>query len=152
MEGFRICALSDALRLALLADGKEVRVELISNLLKDAAFENQAELLDDDDFLPTASMFLIFADFSDLLGRALGHEIEPEGFALDWAEDYPQLRRACMRVQAIVVETMCAAGRQFKQAHGFDPGDVFTRMLTDDTTPEIAAAQLEKERNHLTIH
>lgn len=152
MEGFLISTLSDMLRLALLADGKEVRAEAISKLLKDVALENQAEVLADDDFLPATSMFLIFADFSDMLGQSLGHEIEPDGFALDWADDYPQLQRACMEIQKIVVEAMGAAGRQLKQAHGFDPGDVFIRMLADDTTPEVAAAQLEKERNHLTIH
>lgn len=150
MEGFSIVDLTDAFRFALLADGKEVSREAIEKLLRDSAFENEAEI--SDEYLPATSMYLIFADFSDRLGRALGYEIEPDGFALDWADDYPHLRRACLDIQVIVIKTMSQANNEFRKANGFGIGEVFIKTINDNTTPEITAAQLELERNQLTIH
>lgn len=41
---------------------------------------------------------------------------------------------------------------EFRKISGFGIGEVFVKMISDNTTPEIAAAQLELERNQLTIH
>ncbi|MFT0533928.1 hypothetical protein ACMHYJ_14035 [Castellaniella hirudinis] len=150
MEGFNISTLSDAFALAVRADGKEISGERIASLLAEAAKENDREV--EAGHLPITAMYLIFADFSDKLGRELGHEIDPEGFALDWADDYPQLRRACAQVEVLVVQTMSDAGRLFREVSGFGPEDVFVRMMQDETTAEVAAAQLESERQRPTIH
>lgn len=150
MNGFSIIALTDSLRLALLVDGKNVSREAIEKLLRDSAFDNEADISDDS--LPVTSMCLIFADFSDRIGRALGYEIEPDGMALDWADDYPHLNKVCMDIQIIVVEAMSAISDEFRKTSGFGIGEVFVKMTNENTTPEIAAAQLELERNQLTIH
>lgn len=115
-----------------------------------SALENNADI--SDEFLPVTSMYLIFADFSDRLGRFLGHEIASGGMALDWADDYPHLNRACMDIQIIVVKTMSAISDEFRKTSGFGIGEVFVKMISDNTPPEIAAAQLELQRNQLTIH
>lgn len=150
MNDLLISALVEVLQIALLADKKEVSGEAIEKLLRDSAFENNADI--SDEFLPVTSMYLIFADFSDRLGRFLGHEIASGGMALDWADDYPHLNRACMDIQIIVVKTMSAISDEFRKISGFGIGEVFVKMISDNTTPEIAAAQLELERNQLTIH
>ncbi len=150
MNGFSIIALTDSLRLAPLADGKIVSREAIEKLLRDSVFDNEADISDDS--LSVMSMFLIFADFSDRLGRFLGHEIASDGMALDWADDYPHLNKVCMDIQIIVVETMSAISDEFRKISGFGIGEVFVKMINDDTTPEIASAQLELERQQITIH
>lgn len=150
MRGFQISALSNALAFAVRADGKEISGERVADLMREAIAENKAEV--SGNFLPVTSMFLVFADFSDKLGRELGHEIDPEGFALDWADNYPQLNKACAKMQVLVIETMSRVGEMLREACGFDPGEVFTRMLRDDISAETAAAQLEAERQQPTIH
>lgn len=150
MEGFAVATLCKALSLAILTDGKSMSSDRISDLLRIAATENGAPI--DGDTLPVGTMFLIFSDFSDRLGQALGHHIESGGFALDWADDYPHLRRACAQVQVLVVDAMSNVSRQFRAINGFGMEDVFNRMMSDETTPEVAAAQLERERQHRTIH
>lgn len=150
MNGLSIIALTDSLRLALLADGKIVSREAIEKLLRDSALENNADI--SDEFLPVTSMYLIFADFSDRLGRALGYEIEPDGFALDWAKGLPHLCKAFTDIQIIVIKTMSAFDDALQKLKGFSVCDVFIKTINENTTPEIAAAQLELERNQLTIH
>lgn len=153
MSGFSISGLSDAIRLALLADGREVRSEVIEKLLKDAAFDNQAELCAGDEFIPALSMYAIYADFTDRLGRNLGHETDPEGFALDWAGDrYPMLRRACDIISKVVLDEMRQLSDAFRQAHGYEPAEVVLKMAEHDTSPQIAAAILERERQQHNIH
>lgn len=150
MEGFAVATLCKALSLAILADGKSMSPGCISDLLRSAAKENGAPV--DGETLPIGTMFLIFSDFSDRLGQTLGHSIEPDGFALDWAGDYPHLRKACAQIQVLVVGAMSNASRQFRAINGFGMEDIFSRMMSDETTPEVAAAQLERERQHHTIH
>lgn len=151
MEGFAVATLCKALSLAILADGKSMSPGCISDLLRSAANENDAQI--DGETLPIGTMYLIFADFSDKLGQALGHNIAPDGFSLDWAgDDYPCLRKACAQIQVLVVDAMSNASRRFRVINGFGMEDVFNRMMSDETAPEVAAAQLERERQHHTIH
>ena len=153
MNGFSISGLSNAIRLALLGDGRDVRSEAIEELLKDVAFDNQAELADGDEFIPALSMYSIYADFTDRLGRHLGHEIDPDGFALDWAGDrYPMLRRACDSISKIVLDEMRQLSDAFRRANGYEPAEVFLKMEEHDTSPQIAAALLERERQQHNIH
>lgn len=150
MNDLLISALVEVLQIALLADKKEVSGEAIEKLLRDSALENNADI--SDEYLPVTSMYLIFADFSDRLGRALGYEIEPDGLALDWADGLPHLCKAFTDIQTIVIKTMSAFSDEFRKTSGFGIGEVFVKMINENTTPEIAAAQLELERNQLTIH
>lgn len=153
MNGFSISGLSDAIRLALLADGKEVRSEAIARMIKDVANDNQAELCCGDESIPALPLFLIFADFTDRLGEVLGHKVEPGGFALDWAgEKYPMLQRACTSISILVVEEMGRLSSAFRQVSGYDPTEVFLKSQEHDIPPETAAAVLERERQQHTIH
>lgn len=150
MNDLLISAMVEVLQIALLADKKEVSGEAIEKLLRDSALENNADI--SDEYLPVTSMYLIFADFSDRLGRALGYEIEPDGFALDWAKGLPHLCKAFTDIQIIVIKTMSAFDDALQKLKGFSVCDVFIKTINENTTPEIAAAQLELERNQLTIH
>jgi hypothetical protein len=149
MDGFAIPLLCGTLAQAITADGGNISSDRIRCLLSAAAVENGR--VAECDVLPVLTMFLIFADFSDRIGRELGHAVDPEGFALDWAGDYPQFCDTCMNVQRTVVEAMGAASKAFREVQGYSPGEVLVRAVNDNVAPEVAAAQFERERQVHTL-
>lgn len=131
MRGFYVNALSHAFHLALLNDGARLSEREIEACIRSSATKNKTAL-HDDVFIPDDVMFLIFADMTDGIGRALGCEISEEGFALDWADEYPSLQQACLGVRRAVLEGLS--------------------IPEEDIAPEIAAAQLEVERHNPIFH
>lgn len=151
MNGFDIEVLSMGLALALMADGKDITSERISSLLVEAATESNES--PEGGTLAFTTMFLVFVDFSDKVGRELGYEIEQEGMALDWAQTAcPNFFAACLRMQSLVIHAMSTAADLFRESQGFGFEDVFTRMTQESISPEVAAAQLELEQQRPIIH
>ena len=131
MKGFYVSALSHVFHLALLNDGARLSEKEIETCIRKSVTKNKTAL-HDDVFIPDDVMFLIFADMADEIGRALDREIGEEGFALDWADEYPSFQQACLGVRRAVLE-------------GFS-------IPEEDIAPEIAAVQLEVERHNPTFH
>lgn len=131
MRGFYVSALSHVFHLALLNDGARLSEKEIEMCIRNSATKNKTAL-HDNVFIPDDVMFLIFADMTDEIGRALGREINEEGFALDWADEHPSFQQACLGVRRAVLEGLS--------------------VPEEDIAPEIAAVQLEVQRHNPTFH
>lgn len=151
-QGYSIKSLSESISLALLKDGVSKSEKEVASLLRKAASTSEIQLTDEDAFIDPLHIFAFFADFSELLGRALGHDIEPEGFAMDWAEPYRHLTITCTELTQSVVNHMSEVSKKFEQVHGYTPGDVWMKSMSENLSPEVAAASLERDRQRPQIH
>lgn len=149
---YSIKSLSESISLALLADGISKSAQEIASLLREAATASEIQLADENGAIDPLHIFAFFADFSELLGRALGHEIEPEGFAMDWAEPYEHLTLTCNELSQLVVNHMSGLSKKFGQVHGYTPSEVLMKSMSENLSPEVAAASLERDRQRPQIH
>lgn len=152
MQVCSIESLSQAICLALKKDGVAMPPPAVSRLWKEAAAACDSDLPDGSDFIDPLQMFVLFSDFSDLLGRSLGRMVEPEGFALDWADPYPYLVEVCRDIMVSVVGHMTSLSGVFEQEHGYSPGEVFMKSMCENLSPEVAAASLERDRQRPVVH
>lgn len=152
MQGCSIESLSQAICLALRKDGVAMSPPAVSRLWKEAAAACDIDLPDGSDFIDPLQMFVLFADFSGLLGRFLGRKVELEGFALDWADPYPHLVDTCRDITVSVVRHMSSLSEVFERDHGYSPGEVFMKSMCESLSPEVAAASLERDRQRPVVH
>ncbi len=151
-HSYSIKSLSECISLALLADGVSRSGSEVASLLREAANASELQLTDENALIEPLHIFAFFADFSELLGSALGHEIEPEGFAMDWAEPYPHLMAFCTGLTQSVLSHMSGVSNKFEQVHGYTPGEVWMKSMSENVLPEVAAASLERDRKRPQIH
>lgn len=152
LTGYSIKSLSESISLALLSDGVSTSAQEVANLLRKAASASEIQLADENVIIDPLHIFVFFADFSELLGHALGHDIDPEGFAMDWAEPYPHLTTICTELTRSVVNHMSSVSKKFEQVHGYTPGDVWVKSINENLSPEVAAASLERDKQRPQIH
>lgn len=149
MQGVDIKWLCHVFHLALMSDGvllSETEIEqcIRDSLSVESGTKHAATLI------TAPEMYLSFVDISDEIGRALGHTINKEGMALDWADPYPSFRAICMELQKGVARIMSCL--TFNSGSDELIVNAFRSTVAEDLPPEVLAAVLEIEQSDPIIH